>query len=74
MPIWQPDRPFPIDVENLVQDTLEAVRPKLKHYTSFEEASAACTELEAEFKPKIGKLLKVLLLIFTCLYITSSWI
>ena len=39
----------------MVRDTLEAVRPKLKMYTSFEEACKACEDLENEYKPKIGK-------------------
>jgi hypothetical protein len=47
---------------NLMQDTFEAVRPEMKLCTSFEEASAACEELENEYKPKIGE---------SCLTVTS---
>ena len=54
-PIWSETSPFPIDVENMVRDTLEAVRPKLKLLESFEEACKACDDLENEYKPKIGK-------------------
>ncbi|XP_060600449.1 regulator of nonsense transcripts 2-like, partial [Ruditapes philippinarum] len=59
-PIWNETRPFPIDVENLMQDTLEAVRPKLKMFTSFEEACKACDDLENEFKPKIAAILPII--------------
>jgi len=38
-----------------MKDTFEVIRPKLKMYQNFEEASKACEELENEWKPKIGK-------------------
>lgn len=54
--MWTADRPFPIDVDNLVQDTVEAVRPKLKLFSNKEEAEAAADELDQEYKAKIGEL------------------
>ncbi|WAR26387.1 RENT2-like protein [Mya arenaria] len=59
LPVWSELRPFPVDAENLMQDTMDAVRPKLKMYASFEEASTACEELEKELKPKIAGLLPI---------------
>ena len=54
-PIWCETRPFPIDVENLVQDMLELIRPKIKLQTSYDEAQKAVEELENEYKEKVGK-------------------
>lgn len=56
-PIYSEDRPFPIDVSNLVQDTMETIRPKTKLLNDYEEALKALEELENEVKPKIGKIL-----------------
>ena len=53
-PIWNVDRPFPMDVEYMVWDTLEALRPKLKICQNWEEASQAADELDKEFRAKIG--------------------
>ena len=53
-PIYNEDRPFPIDVNNLVQDTLETIRPKTKMFKDYDEAIIAIEELEKEVKPKIG--------------------
>lgn len=57
--IWNENRPFPIDIINLMQDTLEAVRPKLKMCGSFEEACKACEDLENEYKPKVAAILPI---------------
>lgn len=60
LPVWNENCPFPVDVENLFRDTIEAVRPKLKLVKDFEEACKACVELENEFKPKIATILPVM--------------
>ena len=53
-PIWNESRPFPRDVDNLMHDTLEAVRPKLHICRSYEEAIQAAEDIEKEYKSKIG--------------------
>lgn len=59
--IWvEETRPFPIDIRNLVQDTLEAVRPKLKLSENFEEALKACEDLENEYKPRVASVLPII--------------
>lgn len=59
LPLWTEDRPFPVDVDNLVTDTIEAVRPKLKLFDSIEDAYKAVNDLEREMKPKLGKTFKM---------------
>ncbi|XP_046363443.1 regulator of nonsense transcripts 2-like isoform X2 [Haliotis rufescens] len=58
-PIWTVHRPFPQDVKNLVKDTLEMIRPKLKIYVSWEEAIKAAEDIENEYKTKIANLLPI---------------
>ena len=58
-PIYNEDRPFPIDVNNLVQDTLETIRPKTKMFKDYDEAIIAIEELEKEVKPKIASVLPI---------------
>lgn len=53
-PIYNDDRPFPIDVKNLFQDTMETIRPKTKLIKDHEEALKAIEDLEKEVKPKLG--------------------
>ena len=53
LPIWTDDRPFPIDIMNMVHDTLDTIRPKMRMCNSFEEATAAVQALEEEYKAKI---------------------
>ncbi|XP_070557491.1 regulator of nonsense transcripts 2-like isoform X2 [Ptychodera flava] len=56
--IWNPEiHPFPIDVEYMVSDTLEALRPKLIIPSTAEEAYQAVRDLEQEFLPKIAPFL-----------------
>ena len=43
-------RPFPMDIEYLLKDTLESLRPKTKLAESYEEACQAAEELDNEFK------------------------
>ena len=56
LPIWNPQLPFPLDVDNALADTLETLRPKLLIYSTLDEASEAVTELEKEQVQKLGKL------------------
>ncbi|XP_078487138.1 regulator of nonsense transcripts 2 [Ciona intestinalis] len=46
---------FPVEVDYLVQDTLEPLRPKLKLATSFDEAVEAVAEVEKEMFAKLSK-------------------
>ena len=55
--VWTAERPFPRDVEYLVCDTLELLRPKLQLCTSWDEASQAADALDKEFTSKLGQLL-----------------
>ena len=58
--IWSADRPFPMDVEYMLRDTMESLRPKQKVYESFEEAQKAVDELEQEYRAKLGMKLAVI--------------
>ncbi|GAB1609122.1 regulator of nonsense transcripts 2-like isoform X2 [Argonauta hians] len=60
LPLWTDDHPFPVDVDNLVRDTIEAVRPKLKLLESNEDAYKAVEDLEKEIKPKIAEVLPII--------------
>jgi regulator of nonsense transcripts 2 len=53
--IWNESRPFPKDMDYLITDTLEAVRPKLQLAQSYEEAQEAANKLDAEFRAKLGE-------------------
>ena len=44
-----------MDVEYMVKDTLESLRPKLKLCESYEEAVTAAEELDQEYRAKLGK-------------------
>ncbi|KAG1932589.1 regulator of nonsense transcripts 2 isoform X2 [Pimephales promelas] len=52
--VWTKDQPFPIDIEYMITDTLELLRPKMKLCSSLEEACAHVTLLEREFLVKLG--------------------
>ncbi|XP_052071977.1 regulator of nonsense transcripts 2-like isoform X2 [Mytilus californianus] len=58
--IYNEDRPFPIDVKNLFQDTMETIRPKTKLIKDHEEAMKAIEDLEKEVKPKLASVLPLL--------------
>ena len=49
-------QPLPLEVEHMVQDTIEALRPDLELFKSQQEAVEAAVELERKYKDKIGKL------------------
>lgn len=55
-PVWTAEHPFPRDVEYLMFDTLELLRPKLQMCTSWDEASQAADALDKEFTSKFGEL------------------
>ncbi|XP_067284371.1 regulator of nonsense transcripts 2 [Pseudorasbora parva] len=52
--VWTKDQPFPIDIEYMITDTLELLRPKMKLCSSLDEACAHVTQLEREFLVKLG--------------------
>ncbi|GFO15395.1 regulator of nonsense transcripts 2-like [Plakobranchus ocellatus] len=57
LPIFNAEgRPFPMDVENLMQETLELVRPRLTMFKTYQEACEAATQLETEYRAKIANL------------------
>ena len=50
-------QPLPLEVEHLVQDCIEMLRPDLEMYKTQQEAYEAALALEAKFKDKVGKIL-----------------
>ncbi|XP_043086697.1 regulator of nonsense transcripts 2 isoform X2 [Puntigrus tetrazona] len=52
--VWTKEQPFPIDIEYMITDTLELLRPKMKLCSSLDEACAQVTQLEREFLVKLG--------------------
>lgn len=59
-PIYTEARPFPVDVENLMIDTMECIRPKMRLHPNYEEASKAVEELENEYKQKVASVLTII--------------
>lgn len=53
--VWTKDHPFPIDIDYMISDTLELLRPKIKLCNSLEEAVRQVQDLEREFLIKLGK-------------------
>ncbi|KAK3800761.1 hypothetical protein RRG08_003165 [Elysia crispata] len=51
---------FPMDIENLMRETLEIVRPRLTMFKTYQEACDAATQLEAEYKAKIANILHMI--------------
>jgi len=47
---------FPVEVDYLVQDTLEPLRPKLHFVSSLEEAANSVAEVEKEVFAKLGEI------------------
>lgn len=56
-PVWTEERPFPMDIEYLMKDVLEGLRPKLKLFESHEESCEASDKLDDEFRHKLGEFL-----------------
>ncbi|XP_078530285.1 regulator of nonsense transcripts 2 isoform X4 [Lissotriton helveticus] len=52
--IWTKDHPFPIDIDYMISDTLELLRPKIKLCNSLEDAMRQVQDLEQEFLIKLG--------------------
>lgn len=53
---WTAERPYPLEAINLVDETIEKLRPKLKQFTSLEAAEAGVKQLEDEYREKVGVL------------------
>uniref|UniRef100_A0A7N6BML9 Regulator of nonsense transcripts 2 n=1 Tax=Anabas testudineus TaxID=64144 RepID=A0A7N6BML9_ANATE len=51
--VWTKDHPFPIDIDYMISDTLELLRPKMRISCSLEEATKQVTELEREVLVKL---------------------
>ncbi|XP_061662075.1 regulator of nonsense transcripts 2 isoform X2 [Syngnathoides biaculeatus] len=51
---WNKEHPFPIDIDYMISDTLELLRPKMKISSSLEEASRLVVDLEREVLVKLG--------------------
>ena len=52
---WTEEHPFPREVEYVMADTIEVLRPKLRMCSSWEEASQAAEALDKEFAAKLGR-------------------
>ncbi|XP_063782946.1 regulator of nonsense transcripts 2 isoform X2 [Pseudophryne corroboree] len=52
--VWTKDYPFPIDIDYMISDTLELLRPKMKLCNSLNEAVRQVQDLEREFLVKLG--------------------
>ncbi|XP_030635202.1 regulator of nonsense transcripts 2 [Chanos chanos] len=52
--VWTKDHQFPIDIDYMISDTLELLRPKMRLCSSLEEAIRQVTELEREILVKLG--------------------
>lgn len=52
--IWTKDHPFPIDIDYMISDTLELLRPKMTLCCSLEEATKQVADLEREMLVKLG--------------------
>ncbi|XP_077356522.1 regulator of nonsense transcripts 2 [Festucalex cinctus] len=51
---WTKEHPFPIDIDYMISDTLELLRPKMRISSSLEEASRQVVDLEREVLVKLG--------------------
>lgn len=53
--VWTKDHPFPIDIDYMISDTLELLRPKMRLSCSLEEATKQVVDLEREVLVKLGR-------------------
>uniref|UniRef100_A0A3B4XT69 Regulator of nonsense transcripts 2 n=1 Tax=Seriola lalandi dorsalis TaxID=1841481 RepID=A0A3B4XT69_SERLL len=53
--VWTKDHPFPIDIDYMISDTLELLRPKMRLSCSLDEATKQVADLEREVLVKLGK-------------------
>ncbi|XP_077565295.1 regulator of nonsense transcripts 2 isoform X1 [Stigmatopora nigra] len=51
---WTKEHPFPIDIDYMISDTLELLRPKMRMAASLEEATRQVADLEREVLVKLG--------------------
>lgn len=72
LPCWTPDHPFPLEAINLLDETLEKLRPKLKQFKNLEAAEAGVKQLEDEYREKVQSFSLVLLQVSYTLTIVSS--
>lgn len=52
--VWTKDHPFPIDIDYMITDTLELLRPKMRFCFSLDEATKQVIDLEREVLIKLG--------------------
>ncbi|TWW64899.1 Regulator of nonsense transcripts 2 [Takifugu flavidus] len=52
--VWTKDHPFPIDIDYMISDTLELLRPKMRFCCSLDEATKQIIDLEREVLIKLG--------------------
>lgn len=52
--VWTKEHPFPIDIDYMISDTLELLRPKMRFSSSLEDAAKQVVELEREVLVKLG--------------------
>ncbi|KAM4746827.1 regulator of nonsense transcripts 2 isoform 2-T2 [Rhinophrynus dorsalis] len=52
--VWTKEHPFPIDIDYMISDTLELLRPKMKLCNSLNESVRQVQDLEREFLIKLG--------------------
>ena len=48
-------RPFPIDIDYMVQEAIETLRPTLHLCESYDEAAEAADQLDTQFRAKLGE-------------------
>lgn len=53
--VWTKEHPFPIDIDYMISDTLELLRPKMRFSSSLEDAAKQVVELEREVLVKLGR-------------------
>uniref|UniRef100_A0A673VXS2 Regulator of nonsense transcripts 2 n=1 Tax=Salmo trutta TaxID=8032 RepID=A0A673VXS2_SALTR len=53
--VWSAEHQFPIDIDYMISDTLELLRPKMKLCISLEDSTRQVTELEREFLVKLDE-------------------
>lgn len=52
--VWTKDHPFPIDIDYMISDTLELLRPKMRFCFSLDEATKQVIDLEREVLIRLG--------------------
>lgn len=52
--VWTREHPFPIDIDYMISDTLELLRPKMRFCFSLDEATKQVIDLEREVLIKLG--------------------